>query len=314
MNLSFYFDEAGASNPYFKYIYNTLFIKFKEKYPEHNITHNQPDYRNMEHCPSCPGGYSHFQLINTDNNKSIVMSFWDRGMDILNPVLGWDKYDIVQYIGGLGMTLSSEEIKEKYGIHHDRYQYPLGVPNSYDYINEFSIPYNAENKIRKAVFIGSVYGTRTEIISHMDKHPLIEIFSQDKGYTSRLYFEKLKDYRMSMSFNGNGELCLRDLESMGLGIPLVRTGTHTQFSNPIIPDYHYIKTGPACDNACFTYFNSNPKEIAEQFIDAIEKNIDDYDRLNNLSQRGLDYFKAFCNPDYIIDLYFKLIKLDKINN
>jgi len=313
MDLIFYYDLNGAGNPYFRFIYNTIFERFKVKFPHINCIQEQPNYEVLGHCPSCPGGYSHFQIINPLNKKSILMSFWDRGMDLLNKDLGWGEYDIVQYIGGLGMNITSKEIKEQYGINHTRFQYPLGVPNSYEYVRDNYIPYNPEEKIRKAVFIGAVYGIRAELEKYLKDHPLIDWYDQNAGYSRESYYDKIKEYRLAISLNGHGELCLRDLEAMGLGIPPVRTLTHTQFYNPIIPDYHYIASGPACDNACFTYHNIGVKELAEHYINAIENNIDNFDKLINISNRGREYFKMYVNPSYIVDLYFNLIKLDELD-
>lgn len=312
MKLIFYYDINGAGNPYFRFIYNGIFEKFKVKFPEIECVHQQPDYEKLGHCPSCPGGYSHFQVINPDNNKSILMSFWDRGMDLLNKDLGWGEYDIVQYIGGLGMNINSEQIKEQYGIDHTRFQYPLGVPNSYEYVRDNYTPYNPEEKIRKAVFIGAVYGIRAELEKYLKDHPLIDWFDQNAGYHGEKYYDKLKEYRLVISLNGHGELCLRDLEAMGLGIPVIRTLTHTQFYNPIIPNYHYIPAGPACDIACFVYNNTTPEALALEHIKAIEENIDNHQKLINLSKRGRDYFKYYADPAYIINLYFDLIKTNEL--
>jgi hypothetical protein len=37
----------------------------------------------------------------------------------------------------------------------------------------------------------------------------------------------MSQYALTLSFNGNGEWCLRDVESMGLGIPTVRAEMKT---------------------------------------------------------------------------------------
>ena len=168
MNLTFYFDKEGAGNPYFKYIYNTIFDRFSEMYPGHNLKHRQPEGMYQ----SAPGGMSNFQIINDDNNRTILMSFWDRGMEGLDKSLGWDKYDMVQYIGGLGMRMNSEQIKSEFNIDHVNFQYPMGVPNSYDNAEAIRELYIPETKKRKAIFIGALYGTRIPLFEILSKHPL----------------------------------------------------------------------------------------------------------------------------------------------
>jgi len=308
MNLTFFFDEKAAGNPYFHYIYHSIYNRFITLYPEFNIKHKQPD----SWYQSAPGGMSNFQIINDDNNKTIVMSFWDRGMDVFQKGLGWEEYQIVQYIGGLGLYLNSEQIKETYSIDHIPYQYPLGVPHSYDYVDEFRVDYNPESKIRKAVFIGQVYGVRKELEPWFKNHPLIDWFDGTAGIGGRDYYNKLKDYRIALSLNGTGEFCLRDLEAMGLNIPVVRSEILTPFYNPLIPDYHYIKASEPCDQACYVYRNIPTNILAEQFIYQIEKNIDDFDNLTKIANNGYEYFDKYSRPDYIIDLFFKLVKVNNL--
>lgn len=310
MNLTFFFDKGAAGNPYFQYIYNTIFETFSIKFPEHNIKHLQPESMYQ----SSPGGMSNFQITNDDNDKTILMSFWDRGMDAFMTNIGWEKYKIVQYIGGLGMTLNSQQIKELYNINHYNFQYPLGVPNSYDYIDQIKSEYNPENKKRKAIFIGAMYGTRIPLTEILSKHELFEVLDNSHGYTGLEYFKKINEYRVSLSFNGNGEFCLRDLESMGLGIPCLRSELKTQFYNPLISDYHYIRGGRPCSQAWFTYQDSKIEDVAEEYIQALENIIDDFDKLKNISKNSIQYFDMYCKPDYIIDLFYKLVKIDELNN
>jgi hypothetical protein len=314
MDLVIYYDKEAAGNPYFKYIYESIFERFKKEYPQHNVTLEYPDYNVIGYCPSCPGGISNLQIINPVNNKTILMSFWDRGMDPLSGGLGWEKYNIVQYIGGLGMYKNPEQIKQDYGITHIPFQYPLGVPNSYDYIDELRTPYDPEQKIRKAVFIGAVYGIRLELEKYFKGHPLIDWYDQNAGLGGRDYFNKLKDYRISLSLNGNGEFCLRDLESMGLNIPVFRSDMMSQLHNPLIPDEHYFKCSEACSQAWFAFNNIGAKDLAEQFISTIESNIDNYDKLKSVADKGFEYFDKYSRPDYIIDLFFNLVQVDELRS
>lgn len=310
MNLKFYFDSNGANNPYFKEIYHGIFNKFKLEYPEYNIHHEQPDYEKIGISWGSPGGMSNFQIINENNNKTILVSFWDRGMELFLPGIGWEKYKVVQYIGGLGMSKTSEEIKKDYNVEHSPYQYPLGVENSYDYADELRTEYNPEKKIRKAIFIGSVYGTRKELYSFLKNHPLIEIYSNEAGYHKKSYFNKLKDYRISLSFNGHGEFSLRDLESMALNIPVVRSKLLTQFYNKLIPDYHYISATEPCEEACYLYRNIKIKDLSDQIVHCIENSIDNFDKLKTIADNGYNYFNSYSRTNYMIDLFFKIVKLD----
>jgi hypothetical protein len=308
MNLTFYYDANGAGNPYFKYIYNSIFERFVRENPQHSITQRQPDSMYQ----SSPGGMSNFQITNSDNNKTILMSFWDRGMDAFEKGLGWGEYEMVQYIGGLGIPLSDKEIKDTYGIDHCSFQYPLGVPNSYDYIEQTRAAYEPDQKINKAIFVGAIYGTRTPLQEILNKHPMFEVLDNSHGYTGLDYFQKINQYRVSLSFNGNGEFCLRDLESMGLGIPCLRSELLSQFHNPLIPNEHYIRATDPCSRAWFTYSTMDIKEVADQYIDSLEKYMNNYEELIKISQKSSQYFDMYCRPDYIINLFFNLVNINAL--
>jgi hypothetical protein len=300
--------DKDCSNVYYKYIFNSIYEKLKIKYSDCEINHEQPENSTFDN--GAPGYMCNFQIINPENNKTIVMSFSDRGDRLFEPNLGWGKYKKMQYIGGLGMYLTSNQIREIYDVEHIPFQYPLGYPDSYDYINEFRREYDPEKFIRKAVYIGSIYDSRIAVTNYMKNHPLVEII--DKIYTPRDYFEKMKDYRIGLSFNGNGEACLRDFEIMGLGIPLMRAELKTQFYNKLIPDYHYIKSWEPDEQAWYGFRGVDFKKMADNHIYLIEKYIDDYDTLKEFSNRGLQYFESYCYPDYMVDLFLKLIKLDAL--
>ena len=312
MDLTFYFDGNGGGNPYFKQIYTSIFDRFKILYPDHSITHSQPDYAKMEYCPACPGNVSSLLITNQSNQKTILMSFMDRGMDIFTNGLGWKKYKIEQFIGGLGINISPEVMYERYGIKRIPFQYPLGVPNSYPDIEEYTSSYNPEKKINKVIFIGALYGTREIICEKLKKHPLFEIYDGTQGYVKKEYYKKMSEYIMALSFNGNGELCLRDFEIMGINVPLVRSELLTQLYNPIISDIHYLRGSDPCNGAWYVYMDKNINDIIDQFVSTVETNITEYEKLKTISQNGNNYFKEYCYPEYIVDLFFKLMDINKI--
>jgi len=310
MNLKFYFDYEAAGNPYFRQIYHGIFDRFKLEHPEDNITYEQPDYQKIEVSWGSPGGMSNFQIINEENNKTIVVSFWDRGMDLLLPGMGWEKYDFVQYIGGIGMSMTSEEIETKYAIKHSKFQYPLGNRDSLDNILKIRSQYDPSQKIRKAVFIGTPYGTRAELIPILSKNPLFEFIDGSAGFFGASYLQKINEYKVALCFNAMAETSIRDIEILGLGIPMLRSELTTQFFNPLIPDHHYIRASERCTAGCLIYPGIPMESIAAQFAESLEKVIDDNNHLINVSNNARSYFDSYCQTNYIVDLFFKVADLD----
>lgn len=312
MNLKFYFDYEAAGNPYFKQIYHGIFNKFKEKYPQYNVTFEQPDYQKLGYGQGGPGGLSNIQLINEDNKKTIVVSFWDRGMDILMPELGWNKYEMIQYIGGIGMSMTSEEIYDKYKIKHTKFQYPLGNRDSLDNILRIRNNYEPSEKIKKAIFIGTPYGTRAELIPILKNNPLFEFIDGSAGLIGASYLEKINEYSVALCFNAIAETSIRDIEILGLGIPMLRSELTTQFFNPLIPDHHYIRGSERCTAGCLVYPGIPMESIAAQFEQSLEKAINDPIFLKNISKNARDYFDSYCQTNYIVDLFFQVADIDAL--
>jgi hypothetical protein len=101
---------------------------------------------------------------------------------------------------------------------------------------------------------------------------------------------------------------------MGLGIPALRSELLTQFHNPLIANEHYINATQPCDKAWFTYSNAKIEDIAQQYINSLEKVIDDYDILKKISDKSFQYFDMYCRPDYIIELFYKLVNINALEN
>lgn len=312
MNLKFIFCPYANGHPYFQIIFHEIFNKFKLKYKEHNITYEKiirSKITEENNCPGCWWSGNHLLLVNEDNNKTIVLTYWDLGMDLFRPEL-FDKYKVVQSIGGLNISLTPEEIYSQYKIKYSPYQYTLGFPNSFEHVKETREIYNPKDKIRKAVFIGSAYGSRPELINILKNNPLFDFFDKDSGYRGLSYFKKINEYRVAICLNGIGEYTLRESEIQAIGIPILRSELKMQFYNPLIPGYHYIKGSERCERSCLIYPGHSLSSIARQFSEALEKSIDDLPMLKSISDNSINYFDSYQQLDYLIDLFLKVADLE----
>jgi len=124
------------------------------------------------------------------------------------------------------------------------------------------------------------------------------------------YYKKLSEYAIALSFNGNGEWCLRDVEAMGLGIPTLRSEMKTPFYKGLTPGINYIKGTEPSNTAFMTYPGTLFHEIADQFIDNIEKSIDNEELLNSISKNNLEYYDKYLLPDKIVNEFFNVFDLE----
>lgn len=310
MDLLFEYAFDGGGNQGFRYVFDNIYDKMKIHYPELNISkiHIREMFPHCEH-PGGRCGISTMKIINTENNKTTVLSFWDRGMEIMTNELGWHAFNIVHVIGGLGIFHSPEEIQSKCNIKFSPFLYPLEFLKSYEYIQKYRTPYNPNNRIKKACFIGWIYDSRKQIADILNKHPLFEVIGTDAGLRGEPYYEKMSQYALTLSFNGNGEWCLRDVESMGLGIPTVRAEMKTPFYKGLYPGINYIKGMEASTKAHMT-FPYPFEETAAHYIDAVEKTINDEELLMSISKNNTEYYDKYLLPDKMVDEFFNVFELE----
>lgn len=113
MKLIFEF-HSGCGNDGFNYVYNNIYKNFSINYPDVEVEFIETfTALGVNHCQH-PGGrcsVSVLKIINPDNNKTTVLSFWDRGMEILLKCLGWEDLNVVNMIGGLGIYTTPEDRK-----------------------------------------------------------------------------------------------------------------------------------------------------------------------------------------------------------
>ena len=87
----------------------------------------------------------------------------------------------------------------------------------------------------------------------------------------RIIFKKMSEYKVAISFNGNGEFCLRDVEAMGLGMVTVRPLLKTKFHNSYLPGTHFIQCGPPSNMACSYGFPNSVEDMVIKYSEEIDK-------------------------------------------
>lgn len=310
MKIQVEYSFDGRGNFGFKTVYNSIYEKLLTDHP--NVTFNKVNLN--EAYPICndPGGRcgtSSMNIINLENKKTVVLSFWDRSMEIVHKEM-WPELNVVHLIGGLGMYETPEEIKNKRGIIFSPFLYPVEFEHTYNFIDKFREPYQYDKKIKKACFIGMLYGPRLEMAEILNKHPLFEIYGIHDGYRGLNYYEKMNSHALTLSFNGNGEWCIRDVESIGLGIPIVRSLLKTEFYGGLKPDIDYIQGSVASDTAHYCYPGYTSKQIAEQYIETVENVINNETLLTDISKRNVEYYENYLRISKIIDKFFTIFDLN----
>lgn len=109
------------------------------------------------------------------------------------------------------------------------------------------------------------------------------------------YIQEALNYKVALSIGGGGgvvgarcgDICFRDIEMFGLGIPLLRPQYVIEMQDRLIPDTHYISVDVDFDDL-FKY--SNHELLAEKIADKYQKVINDTEFLEYISSNARDWY------------------------
>lgn len=236
--------------------------------------------------PHWNGTPRHGSLVieNPLNKKTIVLSYDDCPLNILNTIegTGWIPANIQE----LYCVSNVQEIKNNKKLYQERYNINISqILKPFNYIvyrSEFDtkycdIIYNSKlsSKFRKQqlIFKGLLYRDR-EYCSKNCKHKEICITNQNLKNLPE-YAHELTESRCNLSFNGMAEICMRDMEIMALGMPMIRQKLKsTEFLDPLIPGYHYIDIDEESDELKMNAIINKWEEIKHNYdlLDFIGEN------------------------------------------
>ena len=159
-------------------------------------------------------------------------------------------------------------------------------------IDDLEVFYEKRKTINE--FIDKMYFRGTSI----SDRPIVTHVSNEllNGYTPigspTTYFDDLINYKVGLSVAGRGELCYRDIEYMGLGIPMIRFEYKSELNPELIPNYHYISVDRPDDLQIDRLGDKTHANLIEQRFLEIK---DDYEFLNFISKNARDYYLNFLS-------------------
>lgn len=254
-------------------------------YSDHLIVYEntKPDER------SNPSGVCSAHIMtmrNVSTKKYIIVSYWDEAIELTWEGNGWDDENKVELITSSGVHSIMNYTPFSYTCYNlefeklsDLYRKPLN-----------------ERTNNNLFFRGHLYGDRKLMQLYKPQY-----FAKDKVELD-LYFEELNDSKISLSLDGAGEICNRDMEILCNGGVLLRPALTQKFHNELLPDVHYIAVQRV----------SNPVEQFDLLLKKYEEIKDNTELLNNISNNGLEWFKANGSMTANVELLKKIVDLDKL--
>jgi len=158
-----------------------------------------------------------------------------------------------------------------------------------------------KNKLDKIYFKGS-----TGYRSFLDNISSDIITDYNYISPSENYLNDLINYKIGLSIDGVGEFCYRDVELMGIGVPMLRYEFLSQMNTPLIPNYHYISVDRPND---LPLYREGNKCHADKLIERYKEVVNDIEFLDFISKNAKQYFDDNLKYKNLIPKTFKLLEL-----
>jgi len=170
----------------------------------------------------------------------------------------------------------------------------LGVEN-YKQIQEYR---NSIELDKRLYWRGSVYknpnqveyNRRISIDYISDK--LSDFYFGDTPIPFDHYIQESINFKLALCFGVGGgytcgDICWRDIEMYGLGVPTIRPTYAVEANDPLIPNVHYIAVDCEFDN---TFRYKEPELLADKIIQRYNEVIDDDVLLNEISKNARGWY------------------------
>ena len=226
-------------------VYAKYFNKIKELRPDIQFVYSDSRYQRAEqegktyfgHC--CRYGPFYLMIRNVENNKYILVSYWDAIKDIFEfKDNGFALGLLQEIITSSGVIQNDIDFNKISYLNYTPFGYTTLSPENEKAIELLyyqNLPKTIPDKPRFRNFPNDPF---RQYLHTDDRFDCIDrrVYNINKEE----YMTELNLHKINLSLNGHGEVCNRDMEIMGLGNVLLRTKFVAQFHEPLIPDVHYV--------------------------------------------------------------------------
>ena len=171
----------------------------------------------------------------------------------------------------------------------------------FDQITEYRKSVTLHNKLH---FRGSIYPTlRDAVLVLYQNHPS-EVYVGNGRLGFDEYMQEVASYKMTLSMGMSpysSDICFRDVEMFGIGIPVIRPKLHIELADPLLPDVHYI----ACDVDLdpYTLWAIDSQQAADNIYRKYKSVIDNDEFLQYISNNAREwYLRNVAEPTPALNL------------
>lgn len=298
--------------------FQTLYNKIQLRFPEHSFDiQNDSSYEDNGYGSiySC----MHLSILNPNNQKYLVVSFFDNWRYLFMKHLGWSPQLMTQMFYCGGFNYLEYFYWKKYNQNNSDVYLPLDIEHKY--YSFFYGPYNINHenietelydsrKIQDTIpnlyFRGYLWDFRRGLVDGLDipDSLILDKNLEDNNLNYNEYLRDLSQYRAALSLPGGTEMCNRDIECFSIGVPVIRPLLTVNYPDPLLPNYHYI---PCYDT--YKYYEGYPvvlnsKAFQESLNDCWNRVKYNEEYLNFISNNARKWYTKnctlSCNTDYVL--------------
>lgn len=307
---------------YVSCFFNSLHENLKEKYPNHTFTIVNEEERERQGYGSIYSAMN-YSVVNPENDKYILVSFFDNWKYHFMKHLGWKPDKMVKFFYPGGFNYLDYFHWRSVNKNDQDVYCPLNIKDIYRsfYYGPYS-PIDIDYQFNKEthdemIFRGWIWPFRETMLSNLNESSIKVIEKRTNTASETLayedYLKELSEYRGALSLPGGTEICNRDIECFGVGTPVFRPHINTEYQEPLIPNYHYI--------SCFRdvkYWTGYPDGIAldkfaDELVDTWSRVRDDLDYLEFVSKNARSWYERNCTITNNLKYLTSLIDLEELN-
>jgi len=281
--------EFRFENPHTDWAVLHVFKKYYEQFINENPNIICSYVNSSKFYDGNPSGIYSAQLMtitNLDTKKYLIISYWDRPIEMTWEGNGWDTQYRVELISSSGSNPK---------MNFTPYSY-LPYSIVFDELSKNSKKIEDKEK-NELEFRGFLYNERLSLSKIGDIN-----ISDKKIFPFETYFDDLTNNKICLSLNGAGEICNRDIEILSARSALLRPELKLQFHNKLIPNYHYISFE----------MDNDPVILNKIILDRYYEVKDDVEFLKYISENGYQWYLENGTIDSNVKILKEIIDINKL--
>lgn len=230
-------------------------------------------------------------IENVETKQFHVSDFGDNCADV---------FPLTQFKNFAGMTLGQfnrykieKDIQNKYILekikpgYYPETNWNFGL-QTFDSVQEYRQNIVLNNKLH---FRGSVYPKLRDTVLVLQHQYNSDMFVGMGRLGFDEYMQEVASFQMTLSMGMSpyhSDLCFRDIEMFGVGIPVLRPTLRVELADPLIPDVHYIACPVELDP--YTLWTTDPIIAANQIYTKYKSVVDDLEFLRYISNNAREWY------------------------